>query len=125
MFKDIKTVAIYVSDKEKAKRFYTEILGFVESVDLGPNLCFLRSENGKINIYLQGGMKKTNYNSDNCRLSFFLRAEDSIYHIFEYLQNAKVTILQKQPEIVGDNIGTFQFLDLDNNIIEVEGSLTS
>ncbi|MCK5052347.1 MAG: VOC family protein [Candidatus Cloacimonetes bacterium] len=124
MFKNINTLAVYVSDKEKAKKFYTDILGFEVSADLGPNLCFLKSGNGKINIYLEGGMKQTTNDNQTCRLSFFLQAEETANKTFESLKNAGVTLLQEQPEKVDDNIACFQFLDPDGNIIEVEGRIS-
>ena len=34
MFTSINTVAVYVSDMERAKKFYTEILGFVKRHDV-------------------------------------------------------------------------------------------
>ena len=123
MFKNINTIAVYVSDKGKTKKFYTDILGFEVSADLGPNLCFLKSRNGKINIYLEGGMKKTANDNQTCRLSFFLQAEENADKTFESLKNAGVTLLQDKPEKVDDNTACFQFLDPDGNIIEVEGSL--
>jgi len=45
MFKSIRSLAVYVSDIERAKKFYTDILGFVvssepvlTSVSWSPNL---------------------------------------------------------------------------------------
>ena len=57
MFERIGALAIYVTDLKKAKNFYSEILGFEISADLNPNLCFLRSKSGHINIYMEGHKK--------------------------------------------------------------------
>ena len=123
MFRSVNTLAIYVSDMDKAKKFYTNTLGFEVSSDLGPNLCFLRSRNGSINIYLEAGMKQSNVDNQTSRLAFFLQAEETASKAFEALKSAGVTIIQDRPEQVSDDIACFQFLDPDGNIIEVEGSM--
>ena len=125
MFKSINTFAVYVTDKEKAMKFYTDILGFEVSADLGQDLCFLKSRNGKISIYLEGGMKQSTCDNQTCRLGFFLEAEETAEKAFESLKNAGVTLLQEQPEKVDAKIACFQFLDPDGNIIDVEGSLST
>ena len=56
MFKDVKTVAVYVSDLERAKKFYTDILGFHLSAQVSDDLCFLKASSGLVHIYLKGGM---------------------------------------------------------------------
>lgn len=121
MFKSIRALAIYVSDMERAKRFYTEILGFKISAELGPNLCFLESTSDNIHIYLQGGNKPTSIDKKTCRLSFFLQAEKSASETYAFLKSAGVKLLQTAPELVGDDTSCFQFEDPDGNIIEVAG----
>lgn len=121
MFKSIRALAIYVSDMEKAKKFYTEILGFEVSTQLSPNLCFLESKSGQIHIYLEGGNKPTSIDNRTIRLSFFLQAEKSASETYSALKTASVKILQEAPEQVGDDTSCFQFEDPDGNIIEVAG----
>ena len=112
MFERIGALAIYVTDLKKAKNFYSEILGFEVSADLNPNLSFLRSKSGHINIYMEGEKKQDLINSQTCRLSFFLQAEKSASETYACL---------KAPEPVGDETACFQFKDPDGNIIEVSG----
>jgi predicted enzyme related to lactoylglutathione lyase len=121
MFKSIRALAIYVTDLDQAKRFYTEILGFSLSVDLGSNLCFLKSKLNDINVYLEGGKKPTSIDNQTCRLSFFLQAERNASERYNSLKAAGVKILQDAPELVGDETACFQFEDPDGNIIEVCG----
>jgi len=121
LFKSIRALAVYVTDLKKAKRFYTEILGFELSVDLEPNLCFLKSKSGDINIYMEGGKKQTLIDNQTCRLSFFLQAERSASETYASLKVAGVKLLQEAPELVGDETACFQFEDPDGNIIEVCG----
>ena len=103
MFQGIGALAVYVTDKERAKEFYTSVLGFEVVADLGPNLCFLKSNNGEIDIYLEGGMKPVTADSQTSRMGFFLR------------------LLQEEPKAVDDNTACFQLLDPDGNIVDVCG----
>lgn len=121
MFKRVRALAIYVTNSEKAKRFYTKILGFEVSAEIGPNLCFLKSKSGEIYIYLEGGKKPISIDNQISRLSFFLQAEKSASETFAVLKAAGVKLLQEAPELVGDDVSCFQFEDLDGNIIEVAG----
>ena len=119
MFKSIRSLAAYVSDMESAKKFYTEVLGFEVTADLGPTLCFLNSKSGKIPIYLEGGQKASAADNQTCRLSFFLEAEKSASETYSMLKKAGVKLLQAEPELVADDTACFQFQDPDGNIIEV------
>jgi catechol 2,3-dioxygenase-like lactoylglutathione lyase family enzyme len=123
MFTEIRCLAVYVTDMERAKKFYTEVLGFEISADVHPNLCFLRSKTGrgKVPIYLEGGHKPASADDDTARLSFFLEPEKRVPEVFEELKRAGVKILQEAPELVSDDIMWFQFCDPDGNILEVSG----
>lgn len=122
MFARVTAVAVYVTDKERAKRFYTEVLGFDVTVDLGPELCFLRSKSGEIDVYLEGGMKPAAVDRASSRLSFFLRAEQSAQETYSRLRQAGVKLLQTAPEAVDERTACFQLQDPDGNILEVCGS---
>jgi predicted enzyme related to lactoylglutathione lyase len=121
MFERIRTLAIYVTDLKKAKRFYIDILGFELTANLGPKLCFLKSKSGEINIYMEGGKKPTSIDNQTSRLSFFLQADNSASETYASLKAAGVKLLQRAPELVGDGTACFQFEDPDGNIIEVAG----
>jgi len=119
MFKSINTIAVYVSDMERAKKFYTEILSFDVKVDLGPTLSFLQS--GDIHVYLEAGHKSSAVDNKSTRLSFFLETEKSAQETFEALKTAGVEILDDTPQEVGDGVFAFQFLDPDGNVLEATG----
>lgn len=121
MFKDVRTLAVYVTDMARAKTFYTETLRFEVSADLGPSLCFLKSKSGSFHIYLEGGKKPGSADGETSRLSFFLEAEKSVLETFAALKSAGVKLLQDAPEQVGEAIYWFQFEDPDGNILEVSG----
>lgn len=121
MFKSIHTIAVYVSDMERARRFYTKVLDFKVKHDLGPSLCFLISDSGNINIYLEAGHKPNPVDMDDTHLSFFLSTEKSAKETFDALKAAGVEILNDAPQEVGDGVFAFQFLDPDGNILEATG----
>jgi predicted enzyme related to lactoylglutathione lyase len=121
MFKGVRSLGVYVTDKERAKEFYTKVLGFEVAFDLGPEICFLKSPNKEIDIYLEGGMKPSPVDNKTCRVSFFLDAERPAAEVFARLKQAGVKLLQTAPEQVDDDTACFQFCDLDGNIIEVSG----
>ena len=121
MFKEVRTLAIYATDMARSRRFYTEVLGFRVRADVHPGLCFLASPNGKIDIYLEAGMKPEAVDSSTTRLSFFLESDSTAAETFARLKAAGVKLLQDAPEEVGDGIFCFQFMDPDGNILEACG----
>lgn len=121
MFKDVKTVAVYVTDLETSKRFYTGVLGFRLSAQVADDLCFLESTSGLVHVYLKGGMEPRSVGRNSTRLSFFLETEESVSETYEKLRSSGVSLIGDSPEHVGDGIFCFQFEDPDGNIIEVAG----
>jgi len=119
MFKSIRSLGVYVSDMNRAKEFYTRVLGFEVAFDLEENLCFLKSRNGEIDIYLEAGMTPSKTDNKTCRLSFFLQAEKPAKEVFDQLKSAGVKLLQDAPEPVDDETACFQFSDPDGNVLEV------
>jgi catechol 2,3-dioxygenase-like lactoylglutathione lyase family enzyme len=119
MFDRVRTLAIYVSDLERARKFYVDVLEFELTVLVNPELCFLRS--GEFHVYLKGGNRPVTSSTDTCRLSFFLETEQSVFDVFERLKARGVKMLHAEPEEVGDDIYCFQFEDPDGNILEASG----
>ncbi len=121
MFKDVKTVAVYVTDLETSKGFYTGVLGFRLSAQVAEDLCFLESTSGLVHVYLKGGMEPGRVDRNSTRLSFFLETEESVSKAYERLRSSGVSLIGDSPEHVGDGIYCFQFEDPDGNILEVAG----
>ena len=121
MFRTIRSLAIYVTDLERAREFYTHILGFEVAADIPPNLCFLKSKSGGIEICLEGGHKPSMVDNQTARLGFFLESERTAAEAYAALKSAGVQLLQDEPEEVGEDTYCFQFTDPDGNIIEVSG----
>jgi catechol 2,3-dioxygenase-like lactoylglutathione lyase family enzyme len=123
LFTRVRCLAVYVSDMDRAKRFYTGILGFEVGAELGPNPCFLRSKSGNIDIYLEGGYEQAHVSGRSCRLSFFLQTDKPASECYASLKSAGVELLQDRPEPVDEKTAVFQFKDPDGNIIEVSGDV--
>jgi catechol 2,3-dioxygenase-like lactoylglutathione lyase family enzyme len=121
VFRRVQCLAVYVTDMERAKKFYTEVLGFDGRVDLGPSLCFLRSKSGEIDIYLESGHKPTSLDNQTSRLSFFLESEKTASETYAALKGAGVRLFGDAPELVSDDTACFKFADPDGNILEVSG----
>jgi catechol 2,3-dioxygenase-like lactoylglutathione lyase family enzyme len=122
MFARVGALAIYVTDLDRAVRFYTDVLGFKLSAQVAPDLCFLTSASGQIDIYLRAGHQPRGVGVDECRLSFFLVSQRPAADTFAALRSAGVKMLDEAPEFVGDGTFCFKFEDPDGNIIEVAGS---
>ncbi|MHC4598966.1 MAG: VOC family protein [Planctomycetota bacterium] len=121
MFKDVQTIAVYTADLKRAKAFYTDVLGFEITSELGEDLCFLRSRSGTLHVYMEGGREPAPVGPRTARLGFFLEAEESARETFERLRDRGVTMLHEAPEEVGDDLACFQFIDPDGNILDVAG----
>ncbi len=123
MFESASTLAVYVTDMARAKKFYTEVLEFEVSADLGSELCFLKAKSGKFSIYLSAGHKPQSVDNKTSRLGFFLRSRKPAAETMVQLKAAGATVLQDTPTQVADDTACFQFKDPDGNIIDVAGSL--
>ena len=121
MFEGANTLAVYSSDMERARAFYTGVLGFEVRAEPAPDLCFLVSGSGELHIYLEGGHRISRVDEDSCRLSIFLRTEGSIFEVFDGLKEAGVELLDEAPSEVGANTFVFRFRDPDGNILEATG----
>ncbi len=121
MFKGANTLAVYASDMERAKAFYTGVLGFEVRAEPAPDLCFLVSGSGELHVYLEAGHEKHRLEEDACRVSFFLQTEGSAFDAFQTLREAGVELLDDAPEEVGENTYAFRFRDPDGNILEATG----
>lgn len=121
MFKGVNTLAVYVSDMERAKAFYAGVLGFEVRAEPAPDLCFLVSGSGELHIYLEAGHRVSRLDEDVCRLSLFLQTEGSVFEVYNRLEGAGVELLDDAPEEVGENTYTFRFRDPDGNILEATG----
>jgi predicted enzyme related to lactoylglutathione lyase len=122
VFTSVKTVAVYVTDTDRALRFWTEVLGFELRVRVHPGLAFLQTPDGVLHVYLEGGHRPATAGPDTARLGFFLEAEATAAETFARLRDAGADLIQKAPEQVDDTTYVFQLRDPDGNVLDVVGS---
>jgi predicted enzyme related to lactoylglutathione lyase len=122
MFTHVRALAVHVTDLERAKRFYTEVLGFELRVQVSPTLCFLNTRAPGINVYLEGGHRPSTVDRETARLGFFLQLDGPVHAAYDRLKERGVEMLTDAPEEVGDDVWTFPFADPDGNILEATGS---
>jgi catechol 2,3-dioxygenase-like lactoylglutathione lyase family enzyme len=121
MIGGVRTIAVHVTDIERAKRFYTETLGFVLRVQVTPGLCFLETENGAVHVYLEGDHRPAPVGPDSARLGFYLETEGSAHEAFERLREAGADLLEEEPLQVDEDLWTFRLRDPDGNLLDVVG----
>jgi catechol 2,3-dioxygenase-like lactoylglutathione lyase family enzyme len=121
LFTRSPSLVVKVTDLERAVRFYTEVLGFRLRVRLGPGLCFLASEGGGIDIYLEGGCTRPAAGPEAARLGFYLETREPARAAFDRLKAAGVRVLGDAPEQVDDETLVFDFEDPDGNVLSACG----
>ena len=122
MFTSVKTVAVYVTDTDRALRFYTEVLGFELRVRVHPGLAFLQTPDGVLHVYLEGGHEPATAGPRTARLGFFLEARESAAETHARLREAGAELLEDAPEQVDDTTWVFRLRDPDGNVLDVVGS---
>ena len=114
---EINVIAIYVTDLERAKVFYSSTLGFEVSSEMSPGLLLTSNE---ISIYLEPGrMAKSDSPLKCCEVSPCF-STDSIKASYEELKKTGVKIVSEYVEY-GPEFAMFKFADPDNNVIELAG----
>ncbi len=120
MFKSVSCVAVYATDIDRSRDFYTGTLGFRVAADLG-GLCFLKSASGAIDVYLESVGNRSGAAADSARLGFFLTSEGPVQAAMDRLRGMGVRVLEDSPVRVDDHTGCFRFADPDGNLIDVSG----
>ncbi|MDA3892148.1 MAG: VOC family protein [Salinivirgaceae bacterium] len=113
---------LFVSDIQKSKSFYTEILGCTIEQDFGTNV----SLNGGLSLWQvteghlidKKGLIKSAVGNKG---ELYFETED-IKECFVALQNANITFLHELHEEPWGQF-TIRFFDLDNHLIEIGESL--
>jgi catechol 2,3-dioxygenase-like lactoylglutathione lyase family enzyme len=121
VFSNARCLAVYVTDLDRAIRFYTEVLGFEVRVRLNPDLCFLSSKEPGLDIYLEGGMEPSRTGERSSRLGFFLQTEGPAREAFDRLRAMGVKVIDEEPVEVDDETLTFRFEDPDGNLLDASG----
>ncbi|WP_409302974.1 VOC family protein [Peribacillus sp. SCS-155] len=120
MIKRIATVAVYVEDQKKAKKFWTEKVGFKVAAEhqMGPNAFWLevapQGADSHLVIYPKSMMK----GHENMKASIVFECDD-ILATYERLKENGVEMLGEPNKM---EWGTFvQFVDEDGNQFLLKG----
>ena len=113
----LNVLSFYVSDLERAKKFYTDTLGFEETGPMGPGFCL---KGAGVTIYLESGREECprppwKYADISPRF-----ATDGVNDAFEKLSDAGVKIISEYEES-SPEFAMFRISDDDGNIIEIAG----
>lgn len=117
--KGIALVSVYAVDYEESYKFYTEVLGLVKAFDMGTAACYFRIGDAA-GLYLNGGNKKNDIDTETARSSFILEVENA-FELFTRLIELGYKIVQTKPVEMAPNQYWFMFYDPSGNIIEILG----
>ena len=114
----LAVLAVYVTDLERAKSFYVDMLGFEEAGPMDPGFCLSA---GDLTLYLEPGRK-----AFDKRVSEYPEASpcfttDSVKGAFMKLREAGVKIVSEYLQF-GEEFGMFRIADPDGNVIEFAGT---
>ena len=119
--KDIKMVSVYSSDYQKAFDFYAGTLGLDGGNNRDAKGCYINiNENN--GLYLEGGYEKNKTNDKSARQTFTFGV-DSAGAMYNKLKDASITMIQREPVQMGENIYWFQCFDYEGSIVEFLGGL--
>ena len=123
----IEHVAIYVSDLEKAKDFFSTYFGAVansgyHNQKTGFRSCFLRFEDGaRLEIMSRsecGGMNKDPFRYGYAHIAFSVGSKENVDMLTRRLQSDGYQITSG-PRTTGDGYYESCILDFENNLIEI------
>ncbi len=124
--KDLNVVGIYVENLDEALKFYVELLGMKKIRKLGSG-WLLRADglvNGDLSIYIEGGRKRTNPNTDpltESGLTLCFSTVEGIKNTYEKLKAANVKMVGEYQDY-GEEYHMFSCVDPSGNIIEFSGN---
>jgi predicted enzyme related to lactoylglutathione lyase len=114
----LATLCVYVSDKERAVRFYKEMLGLQEGEQmLEPGVTL---QLGETMIYISDGrepMEREPMKHPEISIAFVV---SSVKESFEKLRNAGVTIVEEY-NAPSPYFASFSIADPDGNILQIWG----
>ena len=116
---DLNTLAVYVTDLERAQAFYVEQLGFQPCDQMPPGILL---KAGEVTLYLEGGRKpRSSSPLSESEISFCLgTAGGSVKDAHEKLKAAGVAIVKDYQEFA-PTFAMFRIADPDGNVIELAG----
>jgi len=113
----INVLAVYVSDLERSKTFYTEILGFEEGDEVAPGILL---KSGEVTLYLEAGRLERGVRTGNLPEFSPCFETESVRRTFEEMILSDVSIVEEYQEY-GPAFALFKIADPDGNLIEFAG----
>lgn len=114
----LNIVAVYVTDIDRAKSFYVDMLGFVEKDAMPPGVML---QAGDLPLYLEPGREgPAEKPMVRCSVAPCLAVNMGVKAAFECLKAAGVTIVEPFQEFA-PTFGMFRIADPDGNVLEVAG----
>ena len=113
----VNVVAIYVSDLDRAKHFYTQILGLQESNDMPPGILLSA---GDFTIYLEGGRKGNHEPGMTLNTVSPCFSSASIRNAYNVLKEQGIHIVEDYVEYT-PQFAMFRCADPDGNVLEFAG----
>ena len=111
--------SVYTDDFTKSYKFYTEVLGLKRQFEMGNLACFFEIPDNS-GLYLQGGCKPMEFDSETMRTAFVFTVA-SASAMYEKLKTAGVKFIHDAPIEMGPNNYWFMFYDPAGNILEILG----
>ena len=114
----VNVISIYVSDLERAKDFYVNVLGLQKSGDMPPGILLSA---GDSTVYLEGGRSPGGKPDTESPCMSVCFAADSVKKAYEALKTEGVVMVGDYQEMA-PTFAMFQCADPDGNVIEFAGS---
>lgn len=113
----LQVVAIYVTDLDRARRFYADLLGFEDRGELSPGRLL---KSGDLTLYLEGGRKPGSPAGMELPTTSLCFDSASIRRAYETLRAAEVPVVEEYREH-SPEFAMFRVADPDGNVVEFAG----
>lgn len=118
----LQVLGVYVSDLERARAFYTEVLGFTQTGEMPPGLLLSAGGENGLTLYLEAGRTAPEASVDSLLHPAFAPclATASVKQAFETLKAKGVRMVSEYQQF-GPEFAMFRCTDPDGNLIEFAG----
>jgi len=116
--KDLNVLAIYVTDLERSREFYSKQLGFESAGEMPPGILL---KSGQVTLYLEGGRKTKRSETSPATEFSPCFAVDSVKAAHDALRAAGVRVVTAYQEFA-PTFALFRIADPDGNLIEYAGT---
>lgn len=115
----IDIVCVYAREYAESFRFYSDVLGLDDWIEMGEKACYFKLLDGR-GMYLVGGFRDSEKDAKLARTTFCFAVE-SVFDMYTKMKDAGIEILQDEPVDMGQGNWWFQLYDPSHNIVEFVG----